>query len=142
MKSWQSMSQNIKQNIKRRWQKKRNKRLLRAYYRRHNLVEARAPRLSRHLFIFLVILLLLFWFAPTLKIVGGGIIVVLTVLVLRCFFKRQSEDLRLKKACFQKIARQEFQKRLAQTPPDVFLKIVQAEIYKQYKIKPSNERWF
>jgi hypothetical protein len=134
MKNKQRISQSIKQKIKRRWQKAQNNRLLRDYYRRQNLVEARVPRFLRDLFVFFAILLLLFWFAPTVKIVLGGMIVVFAVIVLWRFSKQQREDLRLKKACFRKIARREFQKRLEKTSPEVLLKILQEEIFKKFKI--------
>ncbi|MGI6587498.1 MAG: hypothetical protein ACOX2N_01675 [Peptococcia bacterium] len=135
MKYQQGISYRIKQKIKRKWQKAQNNRLLMDYYRRQNLVEARAPRFFRDIFIYFTISLLFFWFAPTLKIVLGGMIVVFVVMIFWRYSRQQRESLWLKKACFQKVANREYLRRLEKISPEVLLKILQEEICKKFKVK-------
>ncbi|MDD4665214.1 MAG: hypothetical protein PHC81_01455 [Clostridia bacterium] len=135
MRYQQRIIQKIGEKIKYRWSKWQNKRLLKGYYRSQNLIELRAPRFLQNVFVFFVILLLLFWYAPTLNIAFWGIIVFFVVMVWGRISKEQRESRQLKKACFQKIAVREYQKRLERTPHEVLMKILQEEISEKFEVR-------
>ncbi|MFA6662561.1 MAG: hypothetical protein WCS56_05965 [Bacilli bacterium] len=112
----------------------KDKRVLKEYYRSLNLVEPLAPHFILDTFIFLFLLLLLLWFIPSLRIAVWGIIILLGLMVFLRYSKQKKRYIQIKKACFQKIADREYNKRVEKTSPDTLLGILNEEISKKFRI--------
>lgn len=127
----------IGQTIQTKWANWRNERLLKEYYHllNGNTVPASAARdILPNLLVALVPAFLLSWWSASLVL---GIITWFLFLGGLAYWqarKRKKANLRLEKACYEKLAWREYQKRLVQTAHESVLRTLRREIIAQFRL--------
>lgn len=77
---------------------------------------------------------LIFWQTPTFRLAMWGVLVLTIVMLLWRYFWQKRKKQQLKKAYFQKMVLQEYQKRLERSSHEIILRILQKEIEKKFMI--------
>lgn len=127
----------IGKTIQTKWTNWRNERLLKKYYHLLNgngVPCSVAKDFLQNLLAALVPAFLLFWWSGSLL---WGLTAWFLFLVGLAYWqhqKRKKANLRLKKACYEKLAWREYQKRLAQTPHESILRTLRKEIIAQFRL--------
>lgn len=112
----------------------RNKRLQMDYFRSQNLIKQNSPRFLRDAFIIFMLFFILLWLLPSPSLAILVFAISFALLIFRRYIKRKREYTRLKKACFQRVAVREYQKRLEKLAPDVLLSLLQDELSRKFEI--------
>lgn len=84
--------------------------------------------------LWMILAFLIFWQAPTFRLAMWGVLVLTVVMLLWRYFWQKRKKQQLKKAYFQKMVLQEYQKRLERSSHEIILRILQKEIKEKFTI--------
>lgn len=84
--------------------------------------------------LWMIFTFLIFWQTPTFRLAMWGVLVLTIVMLLWRYFWQKRKKQQLKKAYFQKMVLQEYQKRLERSSHEIILRILQKEIEKKFMI--------
>lgn len=127
----------IGKTIHTKWANWRNERLLKEYYHGLNgndVPDSAAKHILQNLLAALVPALLISWWSESLVLGLTAWFLFMVGLAYWQLGKRKKANLRLKKACYEKIAWREYQKRLEQTAHESVLRVMRKEIIAKFRL--------